>query len=145
MSIIIIISFFRCPSEVYIKKLNSDNAIVINDSWPHKFDGSLRYVKTLIKINGGVGIFLKDTNTMVAWILKYHTGEMGLLQTIDGHKRKGYASVITKFIAKDIAKGGHTPTATILTDNFASRNMFKKLGFSLIDQTTVMQYRHLLE
>lgn len=123
-----------------MKKLNEDHAVVMNEIWPHKFKGSLDYLKTFIKMNGGFGVFLKEDDSIVAWILKNQMGMMVVLQTADGYKRKGYGSLVTKAIAKEIAKEGHVPLGTVLIDNFASKNMFKKLGFKIIDQLAYIQY-----
>lgn len=124
--------FFRCASDVYIKKLEPIAAKQINAVWPHRFVDSDKYLGGFIDVNGGYGVFLKSTNEMVAWVIKHAWGHLAMLQTEEEHKRKGYASLVIKALSKEIGEEGHWPIATVLLQNEKATNTFKKLGFSNI-------------
>ncbi|KAF2894191.1 hypothetical protein ILUMI_11981 [Ignelater luminosus] len=125
----------NCPPEVYVDKLNPTHAVLINSHWPHRYKDSHKYVATLIELNGGYGVFLKTDGTLVAWVLRNLIG-LGALQTLDEHKRKGYGSLVTTVLAKEIAKEGLNPIGTVLQNNFGSQKMFGKLGFEILETVT---------
>ncbi|RZC34221.1 CKS, FR47, and/or Acetyltransf 1 domain containing protein [Asbolus verrucosus] len=118
-----------CPPDVHVKKLDPSLGEQINSVWPHKFPGSEGFVSDLIEINGGYGLFLKGSDEPVAWVLKHCFGQVGMLQTDDNHKRKGYASLVLKALAKEMGGEGLWPFGTVLADNSASVGMFQRLGF----------------
>lgn len=117
------------PQGVIVEKLNTGLVKQINQAWPHNFKGSQDYIASLIEINGGYGIFLEETNELVAWILRYNLGHVGILQTKGKYKGKGYGTYVTKVMADHIIKEGIWPCATIAATNFASIKLFEKLGF----------------
>ena len=101
----------------------------INDLWPHRFLQSEQYLASYIDANGGYGVFLKSSDQMVAWVIKHAFGHLAMLQTEEDHTRKGYASLVTKALSREIAEEGHWPLGTILLENKNSVAMFEKLGF----------------
>ncbi|XP_017771660.1 PREDICTED: uncharacterized protein LOC108559041 [Nicrophorus vespilloides] len=122
-----------CPPEVYIGPLKPYHAPLINSIWPHRFPGSEGYLTTFIKMNGGRGLFLKSNDKLVAWVLKNQLGTLVVLQTLHDYKRKGYGSLVTAALSREIAEEGHNVIGTVLVNNSASQAMFKKLGFDILD------------
>jgi len=122
-----------CPPEVYVAPLKPNQASTINSIWPHKFPGSEDYVRNLIKVNGGFGLYLKTNDKLVAWVLKNFLGTMVVLQTLEEYKRRGYASLVVRAMSRDIAEEGHNPLGTVVTTNSPSQGMFAKLGFQILD------------
>lgn len=51
------------------------------------------------------------------------------LQTHDKHRKRGYAALVTKALAKKVAEMGHDSYAGIGDDNNSSQRLFGKLGF----------------
>lgn len=60
----------------------------------------------------------------------YITGDIAALQVDEQHRRKGLGTLVTKAISQQIAEAGHDVCANVLGSNAASRELFKKLGFS---------------
>lgn len=87
------------------------------------------WIKSLIEINGGFALVDEETKEIFSYaVLNDHTG-IGALTTIEKFKRKGYAEVVTKYVAKEIASRGIVPLAFIQDQNVKSINLFRKLGF----------------
>lgn len=82
-------------------------------------------------MNGGFGLFSKDKDELVAWVMRTCLGQIGFLQTVQGHTRKGYAEFLAKVISREIAEEGFEPMAAISQDNSASLSLFRKLEFYL--------------
>lgn len=51
------------------------------------------------------------------------------LQTDEKHYGKGYGSLVTKSISKQIAQSGYDLYAGVAESNTASRRLFEKLGY----------------
>ncbi|KAJ8973548.1 hypothetical protein NQ317_018393 [Molorchus minor] len=120
----------ECPEEVEIRTLCMSHAALINSLWPLKFPHSDEFLASLIEMNGGYGLFMKSTNELVSWALKTGIGQIGVVQTVESYQKKGFASVVTRILARKIAEEDEDPTATIAVSNVTSQNMFKKLGFT---------------
>lgn len=50
-------------------ELNLSHAKTINDEWPLKSANSLGYIESIITLNGGIGLFDKETNELLTWVL----------------------------------------------------------------------------
>lgn len=114
--------------------LTKDNAAKINSVWPHRSEGSIKYVEYLIDHNESIGLFTEDEE-LVAWCLSMDMGSLAILQVDENHLRKGYGEIVAKAITKKVASESAIDlTANIVFSNFKSANLFAKLGFRDIDR-----------
>ncbi|XP_049822416.1 uncharacterized protein LOC109603674 isoform X2 [Aethina tumida] len=121
-----------CPPETYVDRLKVDNTSQINDTWPFNYPNSDRYVLETIQNNDCFGLYLKESGELVAWALTHHMGILGLLYTEENHRKKGYGSIITKFLSKEMAGNGVRPIGNVVVGNRASEIMFERMGFKNI-------------
>lgn len=63
---------------------------------------------------------------------RFPTGQILALQTDENHHGRGYGSLVTKAISKQIASIGHDVYAGIHEQNAASIALFGKLGFERV-------------
>ncbi|XP_016981662.1 uncharacterized protein LOC108046475 [Drosophila rhopaloa] len=122
------------PSGITLLNLAVEDAETINEIWPHRGPGSIKFVRCLIKYNVSLGAY-DDSGKLVAWCLRLPIGSLGLLQVLESHKRLGLGSLLVKSMAKKISALGDQVMAPVVTKNTASRNMFEKIGFRSIDTT----------
>lgn len=92
----------RPPDDVEMNSLKVDEYQLINDVWPYRYPGSDCFIKSLIRLNGGLGVY-KDQK-LVSWILQVECFGLGLLQTIEEHQGKGYARLLTRALARKISE-----------------------------------------
>ncbi|KAL7738961.1 hypothetical protein ACLKA6_001356 [Drosophila palustris] len=78
---------------ITLRKLDVKDAPLINELWPHKFEGSVEFVKKLIVCNASAGACDADGN-LIAWCLR-NNGALGLLQVVESHKRLGLGQTKT--------------------------------------------------
>lgn len=123
----------RCPDDVYIGKLNQSHLTLVNNHWPHRYEGSEGYLGALLELNNCYGIFLKSNDELVCWIMKNIMGQLATLHTLPEYRRRGYATILTKMLSKEIAEEGCHPLANVVVGNVASETSFKKLGFRRAD------------
>ncbi|XP_073821031.1 uncharacterized protein [Musca autumnalis] len=75
----------RLPENITIKDLDESHAEQVNSVWPHRSEGSVHFVKMLIRLHKSIGIFEGDN--LVTWCLRLPLGALGLLQVEQSHKR----------------------------------------------------------
>ena len=75
------------------------------------------------------GVYLKSTDQLVAWMNLHPPNGMSRLHTLEEHRRKGYASLLTQYLSKRMAQAGHLPYAHVSVGNTASEQVFIQLGF----------------
>lgn len=92
---------FSVPKDVEMKPLSAGDANVINDVWIYKYPRSECFIESVIKLNGGLGIY--DKGKLVSWILHIECFGLGLLQTLENHQGKGYARLLTRALSKKIS------------------------------------------
>ncbi|KAL9929049.1 uncharacterized protein ACN427_009390 [Glossina fuscipes fuscipes] len=121
------------PSHLRLQRLQECHVDQVNSVWPHRGPGSADFVKLLIQYNDSVGVF-DEGNNLIAWCLILPLGSLGLLQVIDSRKRQGLGQLVVRYMSKLIAKKGLDVTASVVFANVASRSMFEKLGFKIVDK-----------
>lgn len=126
---------------MYLAPLNTSHAEIMNSVWPHKYENSEKYLATVLELNGGIGLFSKQDNELRSWILKNYFGGLGVLQTANEHRRKGYGTLITKIFSKMLAEEGYDISAFIVRKNVASQKMFTGLDFENIIPVTWCFYK----
>lgn len=60
---------FSIPDEYFFGVLDEHHATTINDSWMYRNECSYSNIRSLLLLNGGLGLFEKSTNNILAWIL----------------------------------------------------------------------------
>lgn len=124
--------FFRAPSDVILKPLSAGDADMVDDEWPNKHIGSRFLVKRLIEWNPNIGAFDRN-NELMAWSLRLQTGPLGALQVRKKYMRRGIGSLVALAMCKILANNNMDTFALVGLQNFASINMFAKLGFKHAD------------
>lgn len=65
----------------------------------------------------------------VSWALTHHDGSIGIVFTLQEHRRKGYAKAAISMLVKKQLLAGRTPYCFIVEGNEASKRLFEELGF----------------
>lgn len=113
----------------------------IHSHWPHRRldhpEFTLGTLTTRIKMSKGIGLFSKSDDELMSWILLSEFGTLSVLHTVEKHRQKGYAQIVTKQMAKVVAlEKKHDSIATIVPGNKMSENFFKKLNYTFVQTAT---------
>lgn len=65
------------PEDVYLAALKIKDCDVMNSEWPYRYNGSLEFIQDLVLFNGGIGLFSKDGNKLLCWVVKNENGAAG--------------------------------------------------------------------
>lgn len=63
--------------DVIMKELSPNDSTVIDREWPYAYAGSEFFIESLIKLNGGLGIYSKENDTLLSWVLQIECNGMG--------------------------------------------------------------------
>lgn len=72
-----------------LRSLNLDNVHDIHDLYPANEIECVEVFQKLIQVLPGVGIYIKDSNTLAAWMVHSYYGAMFSMQTKPEYRRKG--------------------------------------------------------
>ncbi|KAH8420312.1 hypothetical protein KR009_009026 [Drosophila setifemur] len=117
-------------SEFDIRKLTDEDAAMIHAIWPNNGEGSLAYLRALIRFNKTLGICRSDTGELIAWIFQNDFSGLGMLQVLPKAERRGVGGLLAAAMTRRIAKGEQvTLTAWIVSSNWRSEALLKRIGY----------------
>lgn len=135
-------NYFRCPEEVEIKRLQTSHSNLVSSLWPKKFDNFNEYIESIIHQNHCFGVFSYLNGELVSWALQLEMGNIGIVQTLEQHQKKGYASLAVKRLAQEIAEEDEDPTVFLEISNEQNQFFFEKLGFSNVGLCNNIKLAH---
>lgn len=104
-----------------------------NSLWTWRDHNSELFARSLISIYGGLALCDEKTGEILSFGVVNDHLAVGMMNTVDKARGKGYAGVITKALSKKIAEDFDLPpTAFFETANNSSRRVFEKVGFKKI-------------
>ncbi|XP_017550845.2 glycine N-acyltransferase-like protein 3, partial [Pygocentrus nattereri] len=115
---------------VQVSSLQESHAALVNSTWKFRIgEFSERIIRNMI-LNFPSCCVLDSDGQPVAWILTYCDCAMGILYTMPGHRRKGYAKALVSTMAKKLHSKGYPVYCFIEDDNRLSYRLFASLGFT---------------
>ncbi|TDG43644.1 hypothetical protein AWZ03_009944 [Drosophila navojoa] len=113
-----------------LRQLTDEDAEIVHGIWPNKGEGSLAYIRALIKFNRTVGVCRSDTGELIAWIFQNDFSGLGMLQVLPKAERRGLGGLLAAVMSKLIAKKEEvTLTAWIVSSNWRSEALLKRIGY----------------
>ncbi|XP_017078265.2 uncharacterized protein LOC108112646 isoform X2 [Drosophila eugracilis] len=67
-------------AEFDIRNLRDEDAAIVHETWPNKTEGSLTYLRALIRFNKSLGVCRSDTGELIAWIFQNDFSGLGFGQ-----------------------------------------------------------------
>lgn len=120
------------PDNTIIKSLTEHHAKTCNDMWQWRYSNSEKYVRSLILINGGYGLFDQTTDELLAFALINDHFATGLLNVAKQCRGKGYGELMARYLTIKIAEMGLHPTVYIDAENTVSQKLYNKIGYKKI-------------
>ncbi|EDW78241.1 uncharacterized protein Dwil_GK16280 [Drosophila willistoni] len=113
-----------------LRPLVDEDAQAVHSIWPNKGEGSLDYLKALIKFNRTLGACRSDTGELIAWIFQNDFSGLGMLQVLPKAERRGLGGLLAAAMTRLIAKTEKvTVTAWIVSNNFRSEALLRRIGY----------------
>lgn len=120
----------RADSQAVSARL--EDAGIIDEHYAYRHAGSLEKIRKCIQHRPSSAIYVDDQP--VCWLLVHEDESMGIMYTLEEHRRKGYAlDVSLDLVAKQL-RTGKTPYLQIRDDNEMSPGLALKCGFQPVGQ-----------
>lgn len=126
------------------EKAGEKQLLTIIDTYALESPDTLRKLVAAKKINAAYAAETADgetRETFVGYIGQHPEGSMGLLLIFPKFRRHGYAEELESYQINEIITEGRTPYAHIITDNFKSFSLQKKLGANVADDLVIWMSR----
>lgn len=117
-------------SDFELRPLNDSDAQLVHTIWPNSGEGSLEYLRALIRFNKTLGACRSDTGELIAWIFQNDFSGLGMLHVLPKVERRGLGGLLAAAMSKRIAKGEQvTLTAWIVCSNWRSEALLSRVGY----------------
>ncbi len=110
-----------------VRPLAYEDAEIVNTYYEYKNDNSLEDIRKDIKNRPSSAVYVDDKP--VCWVLVHEDDSMGIMYTLEAHRRKGLAEVVSRDLTKRILDNGQVPYLQIVDGNEKSHGLAKKCGF----------------
>ncbi len=105
--------------------LRREDAALVTRHWAYGEDETY----PLSRIVGAPTACIRVGGRPVAWALIHFDGSMGMVHTLDEHRRKGFARAVVSALVEARFRAGRTPYCFIVDGNDTSVRLFEGLGF----------------
>jgi hypothetical protein len=112
-------------------ELGEGDASFVNRHWTYGTAASLPKVRCMLQQMPSSAVSIDGE--LVAWILTYTYGAVGMLHTLESERGNGYASAVTAELCRRLQHQGRVCFAYIVESNEASRKVFARLGFREVE------------
>lgn len=110
--------------------LEVKDAPAVNDLWAYKRPtGSVQYIESLIATAQTSCIRVKATGQPVSWALQQSDGSMGMLHTVQEHRRKGLGKVSMMALVRKLQSLNTQVFCYVVQENTASMKLLESIGF----------------
>lgn len=115
-----------------MKSLEPCHAQTAYDHWTYKNMSTVENFVLGINQLPSVGVFLKENDELVTWMMCNPPFGMSRLFTLENHRRRGYAKLAVQYLSKTMAQAGLIPFVHIVVENESSYKLFQSLGFKMV-------------
>eukprot|EP00048_Salpingoeca_helianthica_P022903 m.21031 g.21031 ORF g.21031 m.21031 type:complete len:410 (+) comp7984_c1_seq1:45-1274(+) len=104
---------------------------IINDLWPYRSAKSIDTITAIARSMPCVCARTVADGKPACWMVTYHYGSIGMLHTLESHRRQGLARAVVLALCNHlrIVRPGMAPFCHIIDDNTPSRALFESMGF----------------
>lgn len=99
----------------------------IDEYYTFRDDKSIYEIEANLRRRPSAGIY--EDGKLVCWVMVHEDDSMGIMYTLDGYRRKGYAEEVSLVLIDQMLKLEKTPFIQIIETNQMSPGLAKKCGF----------------
>jgi len=115
------------PGRGPAQSLEVQDAELIDTHHAYRHPGSLEEIRACIRDRASSAVH--GDGGPVCWLLVHEDDSLGIMYTLEEHRRKGYAEVVTRDLVRKQLAAGRTPFLQIRDDNGMSPGLALKCGF----------------
>lgn len=120
------------PCDVYVKSLERRHAQLVHQHSLFRSNVALDDVIHEIEHLPSAGVYLKENDELVSWMMCHPPLGMMRLSTFEAYRRKGYARLAARYLSKIVAQSGCVPFVSIIRGNSPAIALFESLNFRFL-------------
>jgi len=109
-----------------VAPLRPEHAALVNEHW--SYGDAESYVRWRITAAPSAAIY--EDQQPVSWALTQYDGQMAMMYTVPGARRKGYGMSVTLALARMVLDSGRVPFLYIEHGNEAAQQHVRRMGFA---------------
>lgn len=110
-----------------VSKLDPKWAPLVDEHYPYKSEESLNEIIDNLQRRPSAAIY--ENGEPICWLMVHEDYSMGIMHTMETHRRKGLAVDVTVALCKTLLEEGQTPFLQIVLNNQMSPGLALKCGF----------------
>ncbi|XP_026492463.2 uncharacterized protein LOC113398095 [Vanessa tameamea] len=116
------------PPNTYIGPLKTEHIKFIDKKWTYTHETTYKFFEVLMNNDLTYALYSTD-DCLLAWVVIDTSGSLTHLYCVDGHRRKGYAEFLLKYVINEQLSKGKDTLAYTLENNLKANRLFDKLKF----------------
>lgn len=111
------------PEGVKVVPLDRSYARLITDTYSNSH-GDIEYITE--RLDSGVMVGLFEGNELCGYIGQHDDNSIGLLEILEGHKRKGYGTILEEYMINKVWDSGCMPYCQVIVENELAKVLHRK-------------------
>lgn len=112
-----------------IRSLQRSDALLVDEWWEHSSTTSLPMIMRCIGADRSACLGVEINGELVAFVLRYLGGALGMLYVDPSHRRQGYGAALLNEATRAVEEQNESPWSLILVGNEASEALFTAHGW----------------
>ena len=129
------VNLFRMLQDgAVLRSLTPSDACLVDSWWEYRNSKSLSLVSRRIEVDQGVACLgIEIDGTLVACILRYEGGALGMLHVEEKYRRRGYGLSLLQQATQTLKERDEERVAFIVEGNHVSEAVFEAAGWKRVD------------
>jgi hypothetical protein len=115
------------PQPQQVQSVAFRDAEIVDQHYPYRHARSLEQIQNCIRQRHSSAVYVDGA--IVCWVLVHEDDSLGIMHTLEGHRRKGHGVAVTLDLVRKQLADGRTPFLQIRNDNSLSPGLARKCGF----------------
>ena len=131
------VNLFRTLKDgAVLRSLTPSDACLVNSWWEYRNSKSLSLVSRRIEVDQGVACLgIEIDGKLVACILRYEGGALGMLHVETEYRRRGYGLALLQHATQTLKEHDQERVAFIIEGNHVSETVFEAAGWKRVDHS----------
>lgn len=113
-----------------LRPIALEDAKIVDEFYEYRNDHSLLDIQKDIEMRPSSAVYINDEP--VCWVLVHEDNSMGIMYTMEEHRRKGLAEVVSRDLTRRMLEIKQTPYLQIVDGNVKSHGLAQKCGFEKV-------------
>eukprot|EP00455_Lapot_gusevi_P007552 TRINITY_DN13218_c0_g1_i3.p1 TRINITY_DN13218_c0_g1~~TRINITY_DN13218_c0_g1_i3.p1 ORF type:complete len:286 (+),score=43.67 TRINITY_DN13218_c0_g1_i3:88-945(+) len=127
---------FKVDNDVKVESIRLSDADYVISFWPYAHEMTVDTFRQILQILPSFAIYIDEKP--VCWMAVLDYGSLSMLHTLEEYRGRGYAERVVRAACSTLPAAGMLPFCYTLQENVKSNNLFRKVGFEVVEHVSWM-------